>query len=155
MAIAFACTCGKKLKTRDEFAGRKIKCPACQEIVTIPSGTLSPVSSPSALETTAPWTPEAAADVPLAKPAEVQIRDATPRARRVAQERPRPPRYAVSASTPYPWVDRSLEQSATPWLGDDGERFAQEIKERGGPGLLVSLIVLALLAGVVAVVLLA
>src|SRR5207249_1216109 len=37
MAIAFSCKCGKHLKARDEFAGRKIKCPGCQTVLVIPA----------------------------------------------------------------------------------------------------------------------
>ena len=36
--IAFLCSgCGKSLKVKDEFAGRKGKCPHCQEPMTVPS----------------------------------------------------------------------------------------------------------------------
>lgn len=36
--IAFLCSgCGKSLKVKDEFAGRKSKCPRCQQSITIPS----------------------------------------------------------------------------------------------------------------------
>lgn len=36
MPISFSCACGKELRARDELAGRKTKCPACSEILTIP-----------------------------------------------------------------------------------------------------------------------
>lgn len=38
MAIVFSCACGKQLSSKEEFAGRRICCPKCQEIVTIPGG---------------------------------------------------------------------------------------------------------------------
>src|SRR5215831_16798987 len=39
MPIAFGChQCGKQLQARDEFAGRRLKCPGCGTILTIPSG---------------------------------------------------------------------------------------------------------------------
>ncbi len=39
MPIAFGChQCGKQLQARDEFAGRRLKCPGCGTILTIPGG---------------------------------------------------------------------------------------------------------------------
>src|SRR5438128_1615719 len=37
MAIKFFCKCGKKLKARDEMAGRRSMCPRCGSPVGIPS----------------------------------------------------------------------------------------------------------------------
>lgn len=37
MAIEFACGCGKKLKLNDIMAGKKVKCPACQSVLEVPS----------------------------------------------------------------------------------------------------------------------
>lgn len=34
--IVFSCPCGKKMQVKDELAGRQVKCPACQNAVTIP-----------------------------------------------------------------------------------------------------------------------
>jgi DNA-directed RNA polymerase subunit RPC12/RpoP len=39
MPIRFACACGKQLQTRDEFAGRRIKCPGCGQILPVPGTT--------------------------------------------------------------------------------------------------------------------
>ena len=36
MAIKLACECGKKLAFKDELAGKKVKCPACQKLLSIP-----------------------------------------------------------------------------------------------------------------------
>jgi hypothetical protein len=36
MAIHFSCECGKKLQAKDEFAGRRMKCPKCAQVLTIP-----------------------------------------------------------------------------------------------------------------------
>ena len=37
MSIPFECTgCGKKLKVKDESAGKRIKCPECQAVLTVP-----------------------------------------------------------------------------------------------------------------------
>jgi hypothetical protein len=37
MAIPVSCACGKKLSVKDEFAGRKVKCPACQKLLKVPA----------------------------------------------------------------------------------------------------------------------
>lgn len=36
MAIKVSCVCGKKLAVKDELAGKKVKCPACQKLLSIP-----------------------------------------------------------------------------------------------------------------------
>lgn len=36
MSLVIACACGQKLKVRDEFAGKKAKCPKCGNVLTAP-----------------------------------------------------------------------------------------------------------------------
>src|SRR4051812_18733116 len=36
MAIVFNCQCGQKLSAKDEHAGKQIKCPNCQAVLTVP-----------------------------------------------------------------------------------------------------------------------
>lgn len=36
MPIQVACACGKKLSVKDELAGRRVKCPACQQTISVP-----------------------------------------------------------------------------------------------------------------------
>ncbi|MCI0638207.1 MAG: hypothetical protein L0Y72_01055 [Gemmataceae bacterium] len=42
MPILLQCRCGKKLKVRDEFAGKKVRCPACGEISVAGEAILEP-----------------------------------------------------------------------------------------------------------------
>jgi hypothetical protein len=37
MAITVTCQCGKKLGVKDELAGKRVKCPACGTILTVPA----------------------------------------------------------------------------------------------------------------------
>ncbi len=37
MPITFNCPCGKALRVADEHAGRRVKCPACQAVATVPT----------------------------------------------------------------------------------------------------------------------
>ena len=37
MTIEVQCPCGKTLNVRDDLAGRRVKCPVCAEILTVPS----------------------------------------------------------------------------------------------------------------------
>ena len=37
MAIVVGCRCGRKFQTKDEYAGRQAKCPACGEVLDIPT----------------------------------------------------------------------------------------------------------------------
>jgi RsiW-degrading membrane proteinase PrsW (M82 family) len=36
MPISFACTCGKRFRVKDELAGKRARCPGCQNIVIVP-----------------------------------------------------------------------------------------------------------------------
>src|SRR4051812_14359641 len=36
MAIVFRCGCGQKLSTRDELAGRAVRCPGCPTVLKVP-----------------------------------------------------------------------------------------------------------------------
>jgi hypothetical protein len=38
MAINLTCQCGKKLAVKEEMAGKKVKCPGCGSVLTVPSG---------------------------------------------------------------------------------------------------------------------
>lgn len=42
MSIIIACRCGKRYSVRDEFAGKSIQCPACNEIITVPEADTAP-----------------------------------------------------------------------------------------------------------------
>ena len=37
MSIDFSCACGRKLRVKDEFAGRKFKCPGCGKVTQAPT----------------------------------------------------------------------------------------------------------------------
>lgn len=62
MAIDFACTCGKRLRAREDMAGKTGRCKACGSLYTIPK----PV--PAAPARPAPARPAAAAKVAAARP---------------------------------------------------------------------------------------
>ncbi|MBI5778063.1 MAG: zinc ribbon domain-containing protein [Planctomycetes bacterium] len=36
MPVSFKCQCGKALKVKDEFAGKKVKCPSCSRVMVTP-----------------------------------------------------------------------------------------------------------------------
>jgi len=155
MAIAFNCACGKHLKARDEFAGRKIKCPSCQTILVIPAATPAVVSVPTAPEPSPPPAPEPVLHedpmtVPLARPVAMKVPEAVIpfAAMPPSNDEARPvPRTAVSAvPLPNPWADRSLEQTVTPWLGDDRERFNHGMEFREGSRLWLALVALFVVA---------
>jgi hypothetical protein len=42
MPITFDCSCGKRLRVKDELAGRRVKCPACAGAVTVPAPPAEP-----------------------------------------------------------------------------------------------------------------
>jgi hypothetical protein len=151
MPIAFSCSCGKKLKARDEFAGRKIKCPACQKLLGIPSPVAAEVSVPAAAGTVLA---EASPDVPLARPVEVRAPHHTipPPPPHTAAHHEKAAVHSTAIAAANPWVDRSLEQTATPWLGDDRERFSRGMDFRDGPSFWPMLVLLLVAAAAAAAV---
>jgi hypothetical protein len=54
MAIVVRCECGKELRTRDENAGRRARCPACQRELIVPKPEVLPDSEFVALDELAP-----------------------------------------------------------------------------------------------------
>jgi len=36
MPVSFKCGCGKALRVKDEFAGKKVKCPSCNQVIVTP-----------------------------------------------------------------------------------------------------------------------
>jgi hypothetical protein len=39
MPITFPCACGQQLRVDDELAGKRVRCPGCQQILNVPSST--------------------------------------------------------------------------------------------------------------------
>ena len=54
MAILVRCECGKELRTADENAGRRARCPACQRELIVPKPDFSPDSEFATLEELGP-----------------------------------------------------------------------------------------------------
>jgi hypothetical protein len=46
MPITFSCACGKTLRVGDEHAGKRVKCPACQTIGSVPAPRPEPEPEP-------------------------------------------------------------------------------------------------------------
>src|SRR5689334_3296414 len=38
MPLLLECDCGKRLNVPDEHAGKRVKCPACSQVLTVPGG---------------------------------------------------------------------------------------------------------------------
>ncbi len=103
------------MKAKDDFAGRKIKCPQCNQVVRIPRVP----TGPPVLPAVPLFVPERTAPIALAAP---EVLLATPVLARVA---------ASSAVKPlHVWVDRSLMQQPTAWLPGDEDRFMKGMKPR-------------------------
>ena len=167
MAIAFSCSCGKAMKAKDAYAGRKIKCPQCDSVVTIPLTTpdeddlaITPSPSEPAAPSVAPpvsqpslaWTGDSAEAMerpppPLAKRRSPMDAGAEQKAEPAARPASEPGPAPVDA-----WVDQSLGQRPTPWLPGDEARFQRGIKtpREGMSGLEKSVVGLLVLAGAAA-----
>jgi WD40 repeat protein len=64
MPIAVTCECGKQLRVKDDLAGKRIRCPACQTVVTIPAAASAPEP------TTPPPRPASPREEPEDRPAD-------------------------------------------------------------------------------------
>jgi hypothetical protein len=55
MAIKVACACGKKLSVKDEYAGRRVKCPSCKKPLQIPKPKVEEESYDDEWDTSDEW----------------------------------------------------------------------------------------------------
>jgi hypothetical protein len=151
MPIRFACTCGKQLQARDEYAGRRIKCPNCEALLNIPAGSAAPAPpppaakppalpplpksavtpKPPALPVPAPAAPSRAKTSPVRQrdnaPVVIQAEDEDEPVVEVTAEAPRPGRKNV-------WADKSFEQKSTDWDDDEDDFEEEERPRRKGKG---------------------
>jgi hypothetical protein len=60
MAINLSCECGKKLAVKDDMAGKKVKCPGCGSVLTVPAamGDADEASEPAVARTSDAATPK-------------------------------------------------------------------------------------------------
>src|SRR5262245_2308739 len=151
MAIRFTCACGKKLQARDDLVGRRMKCPDCDRVLTIPgepaAGDMghgpaneATAPEPGAANAPAPSVPSASASIAarpgartpahaaeLSEPMEVHSEIVLERdeARMPASARPAAaaPSRGATAAPVASWAAASLHQTATPWLPGDQQRF--------------------------------
>ena len=159
MPIAFTCSCGKVMKAKEAFAGRKIKCPQCDTLVRIPElESEEPATAPPSSLLAGPPLAKPVAP-PLAQPAgqptffleDDENGESTPAPVKpvarpiVLREHPETTQRHSPAAV-HVWVDQSLVQQPTPWLPGDEARFQQGIKppregisglEKGVVGLLL------------------
>src|SRR5262245_218639 len=110
MPIRFTCECGKKLQARDDFGGRRMKCPNCHRPLNIPHGNLpalpeaqervtganGPAAAPPAghvpaAPAAAPHKAAPTMKVPLPLPSEPPPHATEPPAARPLPSRPVPP----------------------------------------------------------------
>ena len=77
MPIALTCGCGRAMRIKEEYAGRKVRCPDCRGVVTVPE----PTAPPQIDEL----------EVLNAEPAEAE-RETLPSRAAVTARRPTPPR---------------------------------------------------------------
>ena len=47
MPILVDCPCGKKFRARDELSGKRVKCPACGQVLPVPSAKPAPPTTPT------------------------------------------------------------------------------------------------------------
>ena len=120
MAIVFSCGCGKQLQAKEEYAGRRIRCPKCQKVLTIPGGEAKGVDMPASAMTLQP-------------------------VKTTAEGRP-PTLLATAAVSP--WFDAFLGQKLTPWRPGDEVRFQKGVvPPRDRPHRLLRWLVVLFVAG--------
>jgi Protein of unknown function (DUF1559) len=153
MAIAFSCECGRKMQAKEEFAGKRMKCPGCKSLVTIPKTNpkraaltgARPAAKPAVRKAPAKATPARAP----AKPVKPPLRRLAPQPDPVLEELTddlsvpeRDENYEPDYDDSEPEADESQEpetevaekprplrplpflgQYSTPWQGEDQRRF--------------------------------
>jgi len=127
MSLAMTCHCGKSLRVQESLAGRKVRCPACQEVCAIPlTGAKLEETAFDILTAEMPAMPRPARPVPALR------RDTTPLPS--ARVGPRPLKMN--------WKPKSKSDSTTTrTLGDD-EGFGH-VNARAVGGILLLAIAVA------------
>ena len=164
MAIEFKCTCGKSLAAKDEYAGRRLRCPKCQTVLFIPQPTAAPtpVLAAPTRSTVVPKRSDGAIARPVRAVATQQSIDlestpvsptradaetvAAPHATPVALPTMRATTMPLASAVPARngWPEDNFDQSITPWQPGDDVRFGDRGSDRDW-GILVDWLVPAVL----------
>ncbi len=110
MSIPFGCACGKKLHAKDEFAGKKMRCPGCGKVLTIPKPSdpaTDPKPAPPRVTRTAPSAPPPTRRVtkasdPAPPPRVTRAPDPPPRPAAASNNQDPPPDVPAAAPSPPP-----------------------------------------------------
>jgi hypothetical protein len=111
MAIAFSCACGRKINAKDEHAGKRVKCPGCQQPVTVPKAATATSAAAAAAAK-----PKAVAAAGGAKPGAPRTKPAA------AAAKPAPvddDMYDLREDAPASKPKRAGVAPASPWGDDD------------------------------------
>lgn len=152
MAISFQCQCGKKMTAKEEFSGRRLRCPDCQRVVTIPrpgsSAVIFPANSPPSgntltaaemaalrremADTQVPSRPKTLTTDELGgffndTPPPAAPPKTLPRSHSLEETPPPSGPPTPTFTGPHPWIDRSMGHNATPWQPGDEERYQSDI----------------------------
>lgn len=148
MAIQFTCSCGKQMQAKEDFAGRKMKCPNCQQLLTIPGvfpSSLPDAAAPQGAVTEEPQThdvtiPAQAQAEPAIQPPVTNFDNAPPMVRPAPKPR----------ENPVQKPDQTMSQTITPWAAHDKMQVGK-MNEMAGSGFGkwgICLLVVLLLVGV-------
>lgn len=113
------CECGKALRVPDDAAGKKVRCPACQAVLTVPAEDLPPIAEVIAAPAPPPPPPPrrvAAAPEPEPPPAPFEFEDEPP------VVTPRPKGTVVGGVTGTKSGTKKPAKSSSkskPWKNDD------------------------------------
>jgi hypothetical protein len=122
MAISFSCPCGKKLNVKDELAGKRGKCPACGELLTIPQP-----AKPAQEWSLAPLEDELKPVTPPTKSAKPPVVFQKPSAGTAAAT---PKNAASSSPAPLDLAPLASELNHSSWIDEGAEA---EFKIAGAP----------------------
>ena len=104
MPISLACACGRAMRIKDELAGRRIRCPQCKEILSVPEAAPEKNEEDEVLDVL--LTPVSATENARSAPASRE----PPEAERIEERKPyRPPPKAKRDPRP-PEMKRARER---------------------------------------------
>ncbi len=125
MPILLTCECGKKLKVGDDKVGKRVKCPGCQAVLTVPT--------PEAVEEPEPPRKLKVKSAPLPEP----------------EDEPEPPRKAkVKPAPPSPDDDGDDEEMPEPTVRGKKKPSSEPKKSSAGKlGFILALVALLMFGG--------
>lgn len=139
MSILLTCTCGKKLKVNEDKIGKKVKCPGCQSILSVPAAEAKDEPEPPAKARPKPPPPED--DLEAEAPPKTKPKPPPPE----EDEAPEPPRKGKPKPPPPESDEDEDEEVEKP--AKEKKKTPAAPKDKSRLGFYIVVAVILLIAG--------